>query len=89
MLNLNTQNTNLVFNLKKTKSMLFSMLKMSQHHHLVNDGILTVNSNNQQAEKVEQNKLLGIIIVKHFELCTHIRKKLKDGYSKMKILKKG
>ena len=35
-----SKNTNLIFNCKKTKSMLFSTRKMSQHHQLYNNDIL-------------------------------------------------
>ena len=60
-----SKNTNLVFNCEKTKSMLFSTHKMSQHHQLYND-ILKITCNNQTIESVQQYKLLGIIIDKHF-----------------------
>ena len=60
-----SKNTNLVFNCEKTKSMLFSTHKMSQHHQLYND-ILKITCNNQAIESVQQYKLLGVIIDKHF-----------------------
>ena len=60
-----SKNTNLVFNCEKTKSMLFSTHKMSQHHQLYND-ILKITCNNQTIESVQQYKLLGVIIDKHF-----------------------
>ena len=41
-----SKNTNLVFNCKKTKSMLFSTRKVSQHHQLYNNDILKINFNN-------------------------------------------
>ena len=82
-----SKNTNLVFNCKKTKSMLISTRKRSQHHPLSNNDILKVNCNNQTIEKV-QYKLLGVVIDGHFELYTHVRNILKNSYCTLKILKK-
>ena len=67
-----SKNTNLVFNCKKTKSMLFSTRKMSQHHQLYNNDI-KLSCNNQTIERVQQYKLLGVVIDEHFELYTHVR----------------
>ena len=83
-----SKNTNLVFNCKKTKSMLFSTRKMSQHHQLYNNDILKINCNNQTIERVQQYKLLGVVIDEHFELYTHVRNIFKNGYSTLEILKK-
>ena len=83
-----SKNTNLVFNCKKTKSMLFSTRKMSQHHQLYNNDILKINCNNQTIERVQQYKLLGVVIDEHFELYTHVRNIFKNGYSTLKMLKK-
>ena len=63
-----SKNTNLVFNCKKTKSMLFSTRKMSQHHQLYNNDILKINCNNQTIERVQQYKLFG---VSAHRLCAH------------------
>ena len=81
-----SKNTNLVFNCKKTKSMLFSTRKMSQHHQLYNNDI-KLSCNNQTIERVQQYKLLGVAIDEHFELYTHVRNIFKNGYSTLKILK--
>ena len=83
-----SKNTNLVFNCKKTKSMLFSTRKISQHHPLSNNDILKVNCNNQTIERVQQYKLIGVVIDEHFELYTHVRNILKNRYSTLTILKK-
>ena len=61
-----SKNTNLVFNCKKTKSILFSACKMSQHHQLYNNDILEINCNNQTIERVQQYRLLGVVIDEHF-----------------------
>ena len=68
--------------------MLFSTRKMSQYHQLYNTDILKINCDNQTIERVQQCKLLGVVIGKHFELYTHVRNTLKNGYSTLKILKK-
>ena len=83
-----SKNTNLVFNCKKTKSMLFSTRKVSQHHQLYNNDILKINFNNQIIKIVQQYKLLGVVIDEHFELYVHVRNILENGYSTLKILKK-
>ena len=49
---------------------------------------LKINCSNQTIERVQQYKLLGVVINVHFELCTHVRNILKNGYSTLKILKK-
>ena len=63
-----SKNTNVVFNCKKTKSMLFSTRKMSQHHQLYNNDKLKISCNNQTIERVQQYKLVGVAIDEHFEL---------------------
>ena len=82
------KNTNLVFNCKKTKSMSFSTRKMSQHHQLYNNGILKISCNNQRIERVQQYKLLGVVIDEHFKFYPYARNIFKNGYSTLKILKK-
>ena len=79
---------NTVFNCKKTKSMLFLTRKMSQHHQLYNNDILKISCNNQAIERVQQPKLLGVVIDEHFELYRHIRNIFENGYSTLKTLKK-
>ena len=77
-----SKNTKLAFNCKKTKSMLFSTHKMSQHHQLYNNNILKISCKNQTIERVQQYKLLGVAIDEHFELYLHF------GCSTLKMLKK-
>ena len=61
---------------------------MSQHHQLYNNDTLKISCNNQRIERVQQYKLLGVVIDKHFELYTHVRNIFKNGYCTLKILKK-
>ena len=77
-----SKNTKLVFNCKKTKSMLFSTHKMSQHHQLYNNNILKISCKNQTIERVQQYKLFGVATDEHFELYLHF------GCSTLKMLKK-
>ena len=53
---------------------------------LYNNEILKINCNNQTIERVQQYKLLGVIIDENFELYTHVRNIFKNGYSPLKIL---
>ena len=82
------KNTNLVFYCKKTKSMLFSTRKMSQHHQLYNSETLKINSNNQTIEIIKQFKLLEVVIEEHFECYIHVRIISRNDYVTLKILKK-
>ena len=63
-----SKNTNLVFNCKKTTSMLLSTCKMSQRHQLYDNDILKISCNNQTIERVQQYKLLWVVNDKHFEI---------------------
>ena len=61
---------------------------MSQHHQLYNNDTLKISCNNQIIERIQQDKLLGVVIDEHFELYTHVGNIFKNGYSALKILKK-
>ena len=61
---------------------------MSQHHQFYNYDILKISYDNQTIKRVQQYKLLGVVIDEHFELYTHVRNIFKNGYSALKILKK-
>ena len=50
--------------------MLFSTHKMSLNHQLDDEEILTIDFNDQKVERVEQYKMLGIVIDNRFELYT-------------------
>ena len=60
---------------------------MPQHRQPYNNDVLKINCHNQTIERA-QYKLLGVVIDKHFELYTHVRNILKNGYCTLKILKK-
>ena len=59
---------------------------MLQHHHY-NNNILKISCNNQTIERVQQYKLLGVVIDENFEFYTYARNIFKNGYSTLKILK--
>ena len=61
---------------------------MSQHHQFYNYDILKISYDNQTIKRVQQYKLLGVVIDEHFELYTHVRNIFKNGYSTLEILKK-
>ena len=46
---------------------------MSQHHQFYNYDILKISHDNQTIKRVQQYKLLGVVIDEHFELYTHVR----------------
>ena len=46
---------------------------MPQHHQLYNNDILNISCKNQAIERVQQYKLLGVVIDEHFELYAHVR----------------
>ena len=56
-----SKNTNLVFNCKKTKSMLFSTRKMSQHQ-LYGNVILKISWNNQTIEMYNNKNYLELLL---------------------------
>ena len=68
--------------------MLFSTQEISQNHQLYNDDILIIYCNNQTIERVQQNKLFGIVIDDYFKFYTHVRNIFKNSYSTLKISKK-
>ena len=54
---------------------------MSQHHKLYNNDMLKISCNNQIIERVQQDKLLGVVIDEHSELYTHVRNIFLNVYS--------
>ena len=82
-----SKDTNLVFNPNKAKLMVISSRQMVQYHKLDSSKKVNITCNNKTIERVNEYKLLGIILDKHFELHSHVDKILKDGYSTLRILK--
>ena len=81
-----SKETNLVFNLNKTKAMVISSRQMAQYHLLDSFNKVNIKCNNKNIERVNEYKLVGKILDEHFELHTHIHKILKDGYFTLRTL---
>ena len=79
--------TNLVFNIGKTKLMLIASKQLLTRHKL-KDEQLQICCNNTELERVTEWKLLGLTIDENLTLNNHISKILKDSYSHLSILKK-
>ena len=82
-----SKDTNLVFNPNKAKLMVISSRQMAEYHKLDSSKKVNIKCNNKTRERVNEYKLLGIILDKHFDLHSYVDKFLKDGYSTLRILK--
>ena len=82
-----SKDTNLVFNPNKAKLIVISSRQMVQYHKLDSSKTVNIKCNNKTIERVNEYKLLGIILDKHFELHSHVNKILKDDYSTLRTLK--
>ena len=71
-----SKDTNLVFNRNKTKVMVISSQQMVQYHQPDSSNKANIKYNNTNIERVKEYKLLGIILDEHFELHSHINKKV-------------
>ena len=82
-----SKDTNLVFNPNKAKLIVISSRQMVQYHKLDSSKTVNIKCNNKTIERVNEYKLLGVILDKHFELHSHVDKTLKDDYSTLRTLK--
>ena len=81
--------TNLIFNNAKTKSMIFSTPQMSRKHKLDSDNTFTINSGNEShLERVTSWKVLGIKLQENLNWNEHINTVVSDGYSTLRTLRK-
>ena len=67
--------------------MAVSSRQMAQYHQLDCSNKVNIKYNNKNIERVQEYKLLGIILDEHFELHSHVNKILKDRYSTLRTLK--
>jgi len=81
-----SKDSHLVFNAKKTKSMLFSSQRMAKLHNLDQKKDL-IRCENTTLERVSSAKLLGLHIQQDLHWDTHVNETLKSGYSTLKTLK--
>ena len=61
--------------------------QIAQYHQLDSCNKVNIKCNNKNIERVKEYKLLGIILDEHFELNSHVKNILKDGYSTLRTLK--
>ena len=78
---------NLIFNSKKTKTMLFSTQEMSRLHKLNNNQILNISSCDNELERVQVMKLLGVTIQEHLKWNDHVREAQKATYGTLRALR--
>ena len=83
-----SSNTDLVFNNAKTKSMLFSTSQMSRKHKLDDENVYSINSGNDNLERVKSWKVLGIKLQENLNWDEHIHAILTEGFSTLRTLRK-
>ena len=79
------EDSNLIFNAGKTKSMLFSTQEMSKYHNLHEKLAFTIYNSGKALERTHSTKLLGVII--HDHLMERSCKRVKSSYSTLRALK--
>ena len=79
------EDSNLIFNAGKTKSMLFSTQEMSKYHNLHEKLAFTIYNSGKALERTHSSKLLGVII--HDHLMERSCKRVKSSYSTLRALK--
>ena len=78
--------SNLLFNAKKTKTMLFSTDEMSRTHDL-DKTMLQIASGGKQLERVNSQKLLGVNLSTNLKWNVHVDEVLKATYGTLRTLK--
>ena len=81
-----SSDANLVFNNKKTKTMLFTTKQLSRAHG-INNIENKVSCDGQQLDSTDNLKILGITFNQHLEWKNHINTIIKSCYSTLKALK--
>ena len=83
------EESNLIFNADKTKTMLFSTPQMSRVHNLSSNDSYTVKHNNIALERVRTWKLLGIKLSENMEWVEHINNSIIiTAYDTLRTLRK-
>ena len=70
------EDSNLIFNAGKTKSMLFSTQEMSKYHNLHEKLAFTIYNSGKALERTHSTKLLGVIIHEHLKWNDHVNELL-------------
>ena len=79
---------NLVFNAKKTKSIIFSTKQLSRIHHLDDPTIFNIYCNNTLLERVQHCRILGITFDQHLDWSCHVKNVIHSCYVTISTLKK-
>ena len=82
-----SEDSNLIFNAGKTKSMLFSTQEMSRYHNLPKKLAFTIYSSGKALERTHSTKLLCVVIHEHLKWNNHVNELLKSSYSILRALK--
>ena len=82
-----SEDSNLIFNAGKTKSMLFSMQEMSRYHNLHEKLAFTIYSSDKAWKRTHATKLLDVIIHEHLKWNDHVNELLKSSCSTLCALK--
>lgn len=82
-----SKQSNLIFNDKKTKSMLLSTNQMSRRHKLDDKQKFVIRNNGKELERVSEMKLLGITIQENLKWNQHVNELLKTSYSTLRTLR--
>ena len=71
-----SEDSNLIFNAGKTKSVLFSTQEMSIYHNLHEKIAFTIYRSGKALERAHSTKLLGFIIHEHLKWNDHVNELL-------------
>ena len=82
-----SEDSNLIFNAGKTKSMLFSTQEMSRYHNLHEKLAFMIYSGRKALERTHSTKLLGVIMREHLKWNDHVNELLKSSFSTLCALK--
>ena len=82
-----SEDSNLTFNARKTKSMLFSTQEMSRYYSLHKKLAFTIYSSGTALERTHSTKLLGVIIHEHLKWNDPVSELIKSSCSTVRALK--
>ena len=79
---------NMIFNLDKTKSMLFATKRMYDHHNLSDINAYKITVDNGSIERVRNWKVLGVNFDENLSWKVHINEVVKSCFAKLSVLRK-
>ena len=83
-----SNNSNLVFNAGKTKTVLFGTKKMLKSRNLLSPSTYEIHSNGKKIERADSYKILGIIFNYDLSWNLHINHVISTSYSSLRLLSK-